>query len=268
MGRGLHVVLGPRLDRVQRVERLPDPARARLDVGGHVVQERVQVGRRAVTGWGDARARSGPPRPGRPAPASEQPARGAFWTGHRPSGSGHTAGRCGSGWPWAQPRFARSADEGGPRGQLRLGDRPVDALHDAVVGVQEEGRGQSRQIVGDDVLPIGAGRWRPGRSRPVLRANASADEAESLTSMPMTATRPCGSVEPGDQRRLPLAGRAPGGEEVHDERAGQRAERDLLPGWPSAPRLKFLAGVGGAMRPAAGAGEPGSRSRPPPPGPP
>ena len=43
-GRGLHVVLGPRLDRMQRGERLPDPARARLDVGGHVVQERVHVG--------------------------------------------------------------------------------------------------------------------------------------------------------------------------------------------------------------------------------
>src|SRR5215831_7845405 len=183
---------------------------------------------------------------------------GAFWTGQPPCRSGTCGGSVLVGVVIGAASLCPLADEGGARGQLRLGNRPVDPLHDAVTRVQEVGGGQARQAVGDE------GGIRCGRGGDGVGDAALADERQRGRGLVVDVdaddrhARVPGAVELREQGRLPLAGRAPGGEEVHDDGpAGQRAEGYPLPGMTERAEAEVLRRRGrGVLRAAAaGAGE-------------
>src|SRR5262245_26810692 len=204
--------------------------------------------------------------PTRTAPASTTaPAanshRGVLWAGHPPCRSGTAGGSFPVGATGAcigSASLSPLADEGGSRGQFRLADRPVDALHDEVARIEEERCGQPRQVVRDD----GAARGGFGGDR--IGDTGSADERERRRRLVVHVdaddrqVRVPGAEEPGEQGRLLPAGYAPGGEEVHDDGpAGHRAEGDPLARMAQHGEAEVFRARGrGVLRAdAAGAGE-------------
>jgi hypothetical protein len=107
-----------------------------------------------------------------------------------------------------------------------LRDRADDAEHDPVPGVEEVRLRQGIDVVGAGGDELGIDAYRVADAlgldeRGGLRGGVVAVHPED-DDVPGA-----GLVEAGDQRRLPLARGAPGGEEVHDQRLARvLAQRD------------------------------------------
>jgi hypothetical protein len=97
-----------------------------------------------------------------------------------------------------------------------------------VPGVEEEGLRQGCHPVGRGRDDLGIEAHRVADAFLVSERHGAAEDVVLVQSHDRHLGV-LGAVEPGQQRGFLLAGLAPGGEEVHDERfAGVVAERDLL----------------------------------------